>query len=87
MSSVSLFDWTIYRHLFSAEAMERIFGEAAVLERMVAFERAVAKVQGEMGLIPAEAARQIVDQISADRLDLERLRKDTAVVGRPSSAW
>ena len=83
MSSVSLFDWTIYRHLFSAEAMERIFGEAAVLERMVAFERAVAKVQGEMGLIPAEAARQIVDQISADRLDLERLRKDTAVVGRP----
>lgn len=83
MSSNSLFDWTIYRHLFSAEAMERIFSEAAALERMVAFERAVAKVQGEMGMIPEDAARQIVEKISAENLDLERLRQDTLVVGRP----
>ncbi len=83
MSSVSLFDWTIYRHLFSAEAMERVFSEAAALERMVAFERAVAKVQGEMGMIPEEASRQIVEKISADKLDLERLRQDTVEVGRP----
>ncbi|NKB19893.1 MAG: 3-carboxy-cis,cis-muconate cycloisomerase [Alphaproteobacteria bacterium] len=83
MSAVSLFDWTIYRQLFSAEAMENIFGEVATLQRMVEFERAVAKVQGDLEIIPDKAARQIVDRISADKLDLQRLREDTLEVGRP----
>jgi len=83
MAAVSVFDRTIYHQLFSTGAMEDIFGETATLQRLVDTERAVAKVQGALGIIPEAAASHIADRISADSIDLERLRDDTRIVGRP----
>lgn len=36
-----------------------------------------------MGVIPADAGRQIEAGCSVDRLDFERLRKETDIVGYP----
>lgn len=83
MSAVSLFDWQIYRSLFSAPRMEEIFGERGTLARMVDVERAIARTQAGLGVIPAEAAAAIQERLDADGLDMERLRADTQNVGRP----
>lgn len=83
MSPVSLFDWNIYRDMFTSAHMAEIFGERGTLKRMVDAERAVSKVQGELGIIPAAAAAHIVATITANTLDLARLHEDTLDVGRP----
>ncbi|MBT6095052.1 MAG: hypothetical protein HOH04_09225, partial [Rhodospirillaceae bacterium] len=82
-TAVSQFDWTIYRHMFSADRMEKIFGEHGTIERWVVVEKAIARAQAKVGIMPADAARAINDRLSAGKLDLERLHADTLDVGRP----
>ena len=82
-SAVSLFDWSIYRHLFSAPGMEKIFGERATIEAWVEVEKAVARAQAAVGIMPPEAAETINAGLDAAGIDLERLRADTLDVGRP----
>jgi len=83
MSSTSLFDWTIYRHMFNTRAMSKIFNEHGTVEAWVAVEKAVARTQGKLGIIPKEAAAAICEKLSAEKLDLEQLHRDTVDVGRP----
>lgn len=83
MGATSLFDWTIYRHMFDSARMAAIFGESATAEAWVTVERAVARAQAAQGIIPQDAAAAIDRTLSADKLDLETLHKDTVDVGRP----
>ena len=83
MTGTSLFDWTIYRHLFSNPRMEEVFGERGTLESWIAVEKAVARAQTKVGIIPQPAADAINDHVNADSIDLERLAADTREVGRP----
>lgn len=83
MAAISLFDFATYTDMFTSPRMAEAFGERATLARMVDVERAISKVQGELGIIPAAAAAHIVATLSADRLDLARLHADTLDVGRP----
>ena len=46
-------------------------------------EAALAKVQGELGLIPAEAAEEIISHCRLDQIDLPRLREQTERIGYP----
>jgi 3-carboxy-cis,cis-muconate cycloisomerase len=43
----------------------------------------LAKVQGELGLIPAEAAEEIISHCRLDQIDLSRLREQTERIGYP----
>lgn len=83
MTNISLFDWSIYRHMFCTEQMEAIFGEASTIERIVVAEKAVARAQGKLGIIPATAAKEINRCLDASKIDLDRLHEDTMDVGRP----
>ena len=83
MSPPSIFDWTIYRHMFDTRAMSHIFNESGTAEAWVEVEKAVARTQGKLGIIPEDAALAICAQISAAQLDLEQLHEDTVDVGRP----
>lgn len=83
MSSVSVFDWQTYRHMFSTPRMEEIFGERNTLVQMIEAEKAATRAQGKLGIVPAEAASEINKCLSFDALDLERLHQDTLDVGRP----
>jgi 3-carboxy-cis,cis-muconate cycloisomerase len=83
MDPVSLFDFRTYAGMFTTGEMSSIFCERETIRRMVDVERAVSRVQGNLGIIPADAAEHIAETVSADGIDLERLHRDTLDVGRP----
>lgn len=53
-----------------------IFSAANVYQAWLDIEAAVAKVQGEMGLIPADAAMAISNAARIEALDMERVERD-----------
>ena len=74
------------RHLadiFSTAPMRTIFGERNSLESMLLVEVALAKVQGQLGLIPAEAAAAIASAARAELIDLDELAAGTLRAGLP----
>jgi 3-carboxy-cis,cis-muconate cycloisomerase len=60
-----------------------IFGEAGTVDAYLRFEIALARVQGDLGVIPTEAARAIVNACRLDALDIDTLRARAARVGYP----
>ena len=52
-------DFQINPSVFSTVELTQIFDEKAKYQRWLDFEAALAKVQGEMGVIPQEAAEEI----------------------------
>lgn len=83
MFTASPFDWSTYRHMFSSEAMEAIFDERRTIACWIDVEKAVARAQAEVGIIPPDAADAIQRCGGADRIDLDRLHESTLEVGRP----
>lgn len=59
------------------------FGETGRLEACLKVEAALAKVQGELGVIPAEAAREIGRRSVIGELDLATLREQSVRTGYP----
>jgi adenylosuccinate lyase len=68
-------DFEINPHIFSTSEIARIFDEKTRYQRWLDFEAALAKVQGEMGVIPKEAAEEIGKKAKLEHLDLESVRE------------
>ena len=84
--AIGVLDSAIFADMFGTPEMREIFGDRAFLARCV--EDALARAQGRLGIIPAEAAAVISDAacVLADgreALDLARLKKETETVGYP----
>lgn len=61
----------IYKDLFSDDEIAALFSDDAHISSMIEVEKALALVQGEAGIIPAQAAKQIINtdfNISAEEL-------------------
>ncbi len=80
---VSLFSSSIYSGLFSDDELARQLGDAGDVARMVAFERALARAQGRLGVIPAEAAEEISAKLGQAVLDPAQLAPGTRSAGVP----
>jgi 3-carboxy-cis,cis-muconate cycloisomerase len=80
---VSVLDSLLFRDMFGTREMRLLFEERAFLERCIETETALARAQAKVGLIPTEAAAQITASCALDKLDFERLRKETEIVGYP----
>jgi 3-carboxy-cis,cis-muconate cycloisomerase len=85
---MGVLDSTIFADMFGTRAMRRIFGDEALLARCTEVEAALARAQGRLGIIPAEAAAAIsqAEHRLANgqaALDLTRLKKETETVGYP----
>jgi 3-carboxy-cis,cis-muconate cycloisomerase len=76
-------DSAIFKDAFGSPAMRAIFDDAALVQRYVEVEVALAKVQGALGLIPAAAAADIASRADARKLDLAKLKAETDLVGYP----
>ena len=76
-------DYQLFGDQFSTPEIRAVFDERAMLQRWLDVEAALALAQGELGLIPAMAARAIADAAKVDRLDLEAVRRDLAVTAHP----
>ena len=63
--------------------MRDVFGYDAFLRRCVETEVALARVQAQLGIIPHAAALGIAEAAATYRFDLDRLARETAIVGYP----
>ena len=81
--SVSPIDSSVYGGLFTTPAMRAVFSDEARLQRMLDVEAALARAQAKLGLIPAEAAREITAKADVSRFDLAAIGRGTELVGYP----
>jgi 3-carboxy-cis,cis-muconate cycloisomerase len=79
----SIIDSRIFQGIFSTDAMRQVWSDENRTAQYVAIERALAIVQGRLGLIPQEAADEIVSHCHLDQIDLARLREQTERIGYP----
>lgn len=71
-------DYLILGNNFSTSEMRAIWSEQNRLEKQVAVEVALAKAQGELGVIPCDAADAIVAKADASKLSIEQIAKQAA---------
>jgi 3-carboxy-cis,cis-muconate cycloisomerase len=84
--AISPFDSALLGALFGdAEAAEH-FTDTAEVAAMIAVERALARAEGTLGVIPAEAAATISDGLAAFALDPAALAEGTLSAGVPVPA-
>lgn len=71
-------DYLILGNNFSTSEMRAIWSEQNRLEKQVAVEVALAKAQGELGVIPCDTADAIVAKADASKLSIEQIAKQAA---------
>jgi 3-carboxy-cis,cis-muconate cycloisomerase len=81
--SATLIDSTIFQGIFSSDEMRRVWGDENRTQKYLDVEAALAKVQGRLGLIPPEAADEIVSHCKLEQIDMARLRQQTERIGYP----
>ena len=79
----TVLDSALFRDSFGTPAMRAVFDDAALLARYTEVEVALARAQGRLGVIPAQAALDIAAKCDASGLDLDRLKQETEIVGYP----
>jgi 3-carboxy-cis,cis-muconate cycloisomerase len=76
-------DSAIFQGVFSTDEMRHIWSDENRTQKYLDVEAALATVQGELGIIPQEAADEIVRHCRLDRIDLAELRRQTERIGYP----
>jgi 3-carboxy-cis,cis-muconate cycloisomerase len=84
--AVSLFDSALYHDLLHDDATGELFSDAAEIDALVRVERALARVQGELGVIPAASATQLDGALRNVEIDAAVLAAATGVAGVPLPA-
>ncbi|MGA7984500.1 MAG: 3-carboxy-cis,cis-muconate cycloisomerase [Burkholderiales bacterium] len=79
----TIVDSSIFGNIFATETMRRVWSDENRTQKYLDVEAALARVQGRLGLIPAEAAEEIVRHCSIERIDLDKLRQQTERIGYP----
>ena len=79
----TMFDSDLFRDMFGTKEMREVFSDRGYLACCLEVEAALARAQASVGMIPAEAARQITGKATIDSLDLDKLRQECEVVGYP----
>jgi 3-carboxy-cis,cis-muconate cycloisomerase len=76
-------DSIIFRDIFGTEAMRRVFSDEARVQYYLDIEAALARVQARLGIIPLEAADEIVLHCHAEQFDFDKLKIATERIGYP----
>ena len=79
----TIIDSTIFGDIFSTQAMRRVWSDESRTARYLAIEAALARVQGRLGLIPAEAAAEIIRVCDIRNIDMVKLKAETERIGYP----
>ncbi|WP_299472186.1 lyase family protein [uncultured Roseibium sp.] len=83
---LSLLASPVHSGLFSDDSLLPLLDDAADIAHMVRFERALAIVQGKLGIIPKEAAEVIATRLTNASCAREALQEGTASAGVPVPA-
>jgi len=76
-------DSAIFRDIFSTAEMRHVFSDEARTGYYLDIEAALARAQGRLGVIPEQAAQEIVRRCRIENIDLARLKQQTERVGYP----
>ena len=81
--AASIIDSSIFQGIFTTDAMRHVWSDENRTAKYVEIERALAIVQGRLGIIPQEAADEIVRHCRIENIDMARLRQQTERIGYP----
>lgn len=81
--SASIIDSRIFGDMFSDAKMRQVWSDENRTAKYLDIERALAKVQGELGIIPREAAEEIVKHCEISQIDWAQLKAKTEQIGYP----
>jgi 3-carboxy-cis,cis-muconate cycloisomerase len=81
--AASIIDSRIFQGIFTSEPMRQIWSDENRTQKYLDVEAALARVQGRLGLIPQEAADEIVRHCQLNQIDLAKLREQTERIGYP----
>ncbi len=76
-------DSTIYASIFSDAELAPIFSDEQFVRYLLYVEGALAKVQSDLDIIPAEVAKNIITEATDIQIELEALQAGTEKVGLP----
>jgi 3-carboxy-cis,cis-muconate cycloisomerase len=81
--SATIIDSAIFQGIFSSDEMRQVWSDENRTQKYLDIESALAKVQGRLGLIPQEAADEIIKHCRLDQIDMAKLRQQTERIGYP----
>ncbi len=81
--TATVIDSTIFRHIFSSEAMRQVFSDENRVQCYLEIEAALANAQARLGLIPQRAADEITTKCTLDFIDMAKLKSKTELIGYP----
>nr|WP_315240153.1 3-carboxy-cis,cis-muconate cycloisomerase [uncultured Albidiferax sp.] len=79
----SIIDSRIFGDIFSDASMRAVWSDENRTAKYLDIERALAKVQGQLGIIPQEAADEIVQNCNIEMIDWAQLKAKTEQIGYP----
>lgn len=79
----SIIDSHIFQGIFSSDQMRSVWSDENRTQYYLDIEAALAKVQAELGIIPQEAADEIISHCRLDQIDMVELRRQTERIGYP----
>src|ERR1700752_3131312 len=79
----TLIDSAIFEDIFSTDPMRRVWSDENRTRHYLAIEAALARVQARLGIIPQEAADEIVAACDIGKIDMAKLRQQTERIGYP----
>src|SRR3954471_4343186 len=76
-------DSMIFRDIFTTAEMRGVFSDENRVACYLQVEAALARVQGRLGIIPPEAAREIESKCRVENIDFAKLKLATERIGYP----
>jgi 3-carboxy-cis,cis-muconate cycloisomerase len=79
----TIIDSAIFGNIFSTDAMRAVWSDENRTRKYLDIEAALARVQARLGIIPQEAAAEIVGNCVIEKIDMAKLRAQTERIGYP----
>lgn len=81
--AATIIDSRIFQGIFSSEEMRQVWSDENRTQKYLDIEAALARVQARLGLIPQQAADEIVSHCQLEQIDMDKLRAQTERIGYP----
>jgi 3-carboxy-cis,cis-muconate cycloisomerase len=79
----SIIDSKVLGNIFTTDDMRLVWSDENRTAKYLEVEKALASVQGELGIIPREAADEIASNCDIAKIDMDKLRAQTERIGYP----
>ena len=79
----TILDSAVFRDIFTTPAMRHVWSDENRVQKYLDFEAALARAQARLGVIPKNAAAEIVRHCEAKQIDMAKLKEATEKIGYP----